>query len=169
MEPFENGWAKCRGHGSTYGVSYPHLYDDDLKSMFKAGVNNSSNKMSAEKIRENLPDIYLDRFPIPGEIDIKQFIGKLSQQHKKGNKNKSSTIKSTRGRKAGNKTTSWYGTLREIINNNLNEKPEAIFKVLIETFDGDSQDDLPMDDNELDKKRIKSTIARFKTDKKKSA
>ncbi len=60
MEPFENGWAKRQGHGSTYGVSYLHLYEDDLKSMFQTGVDNSSNKMSAGKMRENLLDNYPD-------------------------------------------------------------------------------------------------------------
>ena len=34
---------------------------------------------------------------------------------------------------------------------------------------GNLPDDLPMDNNEPDKKKIKSTIARFKIDKKKSA
>ena len=82
MDPFENGWAKRRGHCNTYGISYLHLYEDDLKTMFQAGVINNSNKMSAGKMRENLLDIYPDRFSIPGEIEIKPFTGKLSQQYK---------------------------------------------------------------------------------------
>ena len=83
MKPFENGWAKRQGYGNTYGISYLHLYEDDLKTMFQVGVINNSNKFSAGKMRENLLDIYPDRVSIPGEIEIKQFIGKLSQQYKK--------------------------------------------------------------------------------------
>ena len=170
MEPFENGWAKRQGHGNTYGISYLHLYEDDLKTMFQAGVINNSNKMSAGKMRENLLDMYPDRFSIPGETEIKQFIGKLSQQYKKkGGNDASSTAKSTRGRKAGNITVSWYGTLREIVNREPNEKPEEIFRILMATFDDNLPDDLPMDNDTPDKKNIKSTISRFKTELKKSA
>ena len=136
MDPFENGWAKRRGHGNLYGISYIHLYEDDLKTMFQAGVINNSNKMSAGKMRENLLDIYPDRFSIPGETEIKQFIGKLSQQSKKkGGNDASSAVKSTRGRKAGNITASWHGTLREIVNREPNERPEEIFRILMATFD----------------------------------
>ena len=81
MKPFENGWAKRQGYGNTYGISYLHLYEDDLKTMFQVGVINNSNKFSAGKMRENLLDFYPDRFSIPGETEIKQFIGKLSQQY----------------------------------------------------------------------------------------
>ena len=71
IPPFENGWAKCRGHGKSYGVSYIEQYEEDLNKMFEAGIQNSSSKMSAGKMRDNLMNIYPGRFSIPGETQIK--------------------------------------------------------------------------------------------------
>ena len=71
---------------------------------------------------------------------------------KKGGNDASSTAKSTRGRKAGNITALRYGTLREIINREPNEKPEEIFRILMATFDNDLPVDLPMDNDTPDKK-----------------
>ena len=41
----------------------------------------------------------------------------------------------------------------EIINRDPNEKPEEIFRILMETFDNDLPDDLPMDNDTPDKKK----------------
>ena len=169
MDPFENGWAKRKSRGNMYGTSYKHLYEKELVEMFESGVVNSSNKMSAGKMRENLIALYPDRFSIPGETEIKQFIGKLSQTAKK---NKSSSAKkSNRGRKSGVNKPSWYAPLEEIIDNNPTGKPEAIFNSLIESFKDDIPDDLPKEDGttNIDKDKVKSTIARFKTNIKKNA
>ena len=54
MEPFENGWAKHKSRGNMYGTSYKHLYEKEPTEMFQSGVVNSSNKMGAGKMRENL-------------------------------------------------------------------------------------------------------------------
>ena len=163
MEPFQNGWARRLGHGKSYGVSYIHQYEEELTKMFQAGAVNSSSKMSAGKMREVLLNTYPNRFSLPGETEIRQLIGKLSQKEKKDrlstNKNKS-----TRGRKPGNtKNASWYVALRQMITADPNEKPEAIYKKLIDSFNDTLPDDLPMNDDKPDKDRIKSTIARFKT------
>ena len=163
MEPFQNGWARRLGHGKSYGVSYIHQYEEELTEMFQAGAVNSSSKMSAGKMREVLLNTYPNRFSLPGETEIRQLIGKLSQKEKKDrlstNKNKS-----TRGRKPGNtKNASWYVALRQMITADPNEKPEEIYKKLIDSFNDSLPDDLPMNDDKPDKDRIKSAIARFKT------
>ena len=135
--------------------------------MYQEGVRNSSAKMSAGKMRENLLSMYPDRFSIPGETEIKQFIGKLTQTNKKYDPLKQ---KSTRGRKAGNAKKSWYASLQDLIDKDPSEKPEFIYRLLIENFGDTLPDDLPMtEDNEPDKKKIKSTIARFKVNIKKNA
>ena len=58
MEPFQNGWARCLGHGKSYGVSYIHQYEEELREMFLAGDINSSSKMSAGKMTEVLVSTY---------------------------------------------------------------------------------------------------------------
>jgi len=162
MHPFENGWARRRGHGKSYGVSYIESYEEDLKEMFGAGAANSSNKMSAGKMREVLIEKYPCRFSLPGETEIKQFIGKLSQQDKKSKLTKDKP-NSNRGRKSGKNEVSWYGVLKEIIELNPTEKPEVIYKNLIETFNDNLPNDFPMVNDEPDKDKVKSTISRFKT------
>ena len=167
IKSFENGWAKRNSHGSTYGVSYLYLYESDLMDMYQKGVRNDSSKMSAGKMRENLLNMYAGKFSIPGETEIKQFIGKVTQANKAKDPLKE---KSTRGRKAGNAKKSWYSSLDELIHENPSEKPENIFRLLIDKLGNNLPDDLPITaDNEPDKKKIKSTIARFKTKLKKDA
>ena len=82
MQPFENGWAKRKIRDHTYGHSYLHLYENKLIQMYQEGVRNNSAKMSAGKRREKLLSMYPNRFSIPGETEIKQFIGKLTQTNK---------------------------------------------------------------------------------------
>ena len=48
--------------------------------MFQAGDINSSSKMSASKMREVLVSTYPNRSLLPGETEIRQLIGKLSQK-----------------------------------------------------------------------------------------
>ena len=162
MQPFKNGWARRRGYRKSYGVSYIESYEEDLKEMFGAGAANSSNKMSADRMREILIEKYPCRFSLPGETEIKQFIGKLSQQDKKSKLPKDKP-NSSRGRKSGKNEVSWYGVLKEIIELNPTEKPEVIYKNLIETFNDNLPNDFPMVNDEPDKDKVKSTISRFKT------
>ncbi len=167
IEPFVSGWAKRKGHGKSYGVSYISQYEDDLKRMFEVGIENSSNKMNAAKMRDNLITLYPGRFSIPGETQIRQFIGKLSQQQKDKNKQKNKKG-SGRGRKAGGVKSSWHLCLTQIVQDNPKEKPEVIYNNFMKMFDDKLPDDLPLtSENEPDKEKIKSTIARFKTNIKK--
>ena len=62
IQPFESGWAKRKGRGKSYGVSYINQYEDDLRKMFEVGIKNSSNKMNAGKMRDNLINLYTDQF-----------------------------------------------------------------------------------------------------------
>ena len=140
IKPFENGWAKRNSHGRTYGVSYLHLYESDLMEMYQIGVTNNSSKMSAGKMRENLLNMYPGRFSIPGETEIKQFIGKVTQTNKAKDPLKE---KSTRGRKAGNAKRSCYTSLNELINENPSEKLENIYQLMIEKLGNNLPDDLP--------------------------
>ena len=67
--------------------------DGNLEDYFLSTDNSAVYK--TDKIKRSniflLELLDIDRFSIPGETETKQFVGKLSQQHKKGNNNKSST------------------------------------------------------------------------------
>ena len=118
-------------------------------------------------MRDNLINLYPGRFSIPGETQMKQFIGKLSQ-HKKNKQKKKSLTKSTRGMKAGNLKPSQHPNLSQIIQNDPKEKPEAIYHTSINTFGDKLPYDLPsMSNKGPDKEKIKQAIARFKLNTKK--
>jgi len=107
------------------------------------GVQYSYNKMSAGKMRENLIATYPDRFSIPGETQIKQFINKLSESQKRIVATPGKP-KSNRGRKPGNVKTTWHVKLREILERNLKERPRNIYEEFINSYNGKYPKDLPM-------------------------
>ena len=130
--------------------------------MFQMGVEYSYNKMSAGKMREHLQARHPDAFSIPGEIDIKQFINKMSEKQKRSQSVESGK-KSTRGRKPGNIKVTWHANLKQILQKNLKEKPRIIYDEFIQSYNGKFPSDLPMksDGNPHDTK-IKQAIQRFK-------
>ena len=128
--------------------------------MFQAGTVNSSSKMRSGKMREVLVNTYPNRFLLPGETEIRQLIGKLSQKEKKDRLSTNKKIK--RSKKTGKINASWCVILREMIAADLTEKAEIIYKNLINSFNDSLPDDLPMNDNKTDKDKNKSTIVRFK-------
>ena len=163
MSPFESGWARRKARGNIYGDSYISLYESELTEMFQMGVQYSYNKMSAGRMRENLRSTYLDRFSIPGETQIKQFINKMSESQKRSAANPGKP-KSNRGRKPGNVKTTWHVRLRDILERNLKEKPRNIYEEFITSYGGRYPKDLPMKDktNEPDDTKIKQALQRFK-------
>ena len=60
--------------------SYLHLYENDLIQMYQEDVRNSSSKICEGKNRENLLGMYPLQFSMLGETEIKQFIGKLTNE-----------------------------------------------------------------------------------------
>ena len=65
-------WAHCQGHGKLYDKIYFEKYQNDIKQMFEIGEANSSEKMDASKMREQLMLKYPNKFSLPGEIEIKK-------------------------------------------------------------------------------------------------
>ena len=107
-------------------------------------------------------NLYPGSFSVPGKTQIKQYIGKLSQQEKSKLKNKNRK-KSYRGRNLVTVKKSWHILLTEIIDTNPKEKPEIIYNYCIDKFNNDVPDDLPItSDDKPDKIKVRSTIARFK-------
>ena len=79
---FKPGWALRERGGELYGNSYVCLYKDDLREMFGRGEQNSSDKMNAAQMRETLATKYPMKFSIPGETEIKTYIGAEFQKSK---------------------------------------------------------------------------------------
>ena len=69
---FKPSWAKRKGYGKLYGKNYMDDYKAELELMFAQGKVNSSQKMNAAKMREQLCNKYPYKFSIPSETEIKK-------------------------------------------------------------------------------------------------
>ena len=159
---FKASWAKRHSHGKLYGKKYITKYKDDLLAMFEEGKKNSSQKMNPGKMRERLLQKYPNHFSIPGETEIKQFIG--SQIQKGKYQKKTTNNNETRGRKAGPKAE-WIKLLEPFVTTRLTVKNAILFDEFITSL-GDNTSwpkDLPCDDENMPlKKKITSSIANIK-------
>ena len=115
--------------------------------MFQMGVEYSHNKTSAGKMREHLQASHPESFYIPGEKEIKQFINKMSEKQKRTQSAEPGKEKSTRRRKPGNTKVTWHTILKQILEQNLKEKPRIIYDEFIQNYDGKLLSDLPMKNN----------------------
>ena len=146
-----------------YGDSYLSLDENELKEMFQMGVEYSYNKMSAGKMREHLQQLHPDCFSIPGETEIKQFINKMSEAQKRIQTVDPGKPKSSRGRKPGNTKFTWHKKLRDILEQDLKDKPRHIYEKFINSYDGKYPSDLPLNkDGDPDDTKIKQALQRFK-------
>ena len=86
--------------------------------------------MNPGKMREQLQQMYPFRFSIPGETEIKKFIGLEFQNEKSGNRNEHST----RARNSGSQNTVWFSMLTPLVKSKLQERPAKIFDYFIESL-----------------------------------
>ena len=167
---FKPGWARRPAHGESYGDSYIKHYKDDLYKYYAAGELDSNNKMSAGKMREMLMRDYPSRFSIPGETEIKSWIG--AQQTKK-RYNRKRTGSSGRGRPSSDHSKGdWETVVETVVEFDPSGKPEDLFKTFMAIHKDESMlpADVPRDDsNNIDKKKIKQKINQYKTKFKKNA
>ena len=162
-ENFKPSWARRQGHGKLYGKTYTDLYMDDIKQMFDQGEKESSNKMNASKMREQLLQMYPNRFSIPGEIEIKKCIGAMTQKKKstKGTKNRSRDTE---------KDSGWKKILEVLVEQKWKESPKVLyddFKAIIGIDQSKWPIDIPTISEEdgtltVDMKKIKSVISYLK-------
>ena len=75
-------WARRPPHGKQYGVTYIEIYREAIKSLFMAGVNDSSKKMNPAMMRQELIKLNLGRYTVPGENEIRAEVSKLVAQQK---------------------------------------------------------------------------------------
>lgn len=163
-ETFKPSWARRQGHGKLYGKTYTELYMNDIKDMFERGEKESSNKMNASKMREQLVQMYPNRFSLPGEIEIKKCISAMAQKKKS---TKGSNTK-TRGTDNGSQ---WKNILEQLVRQRWKESPKVIyeaFKALIGNDPSKWPIDIPTISEEdgtltIDMKKMKSVISYVKS------
>ena len=73
----QRGWAIRPPFGKQYGVTYIELYRNEVKELFFRGMSESSNKLSAAMMRDELKRLHPGRYSIPGENEIRTEISKL--------------------------------------------------------------------------------------------
>ena len=162
-EIFPPSWARRQGHGKLYGKTYIEKYLDDIKQMFQYGEVNSSNKMNASKMREQLILKYPNRFSLPGEIEIKKNIGAFAQKQQ-------SAPKRTVTTRRRDLKPEWEKNLEEMVRQRWKEAPKVLYKDFV-TLIGSDQDSWPNDlptittennETSLDMKKIKAIISSVK-------
>ena len=158
---FKPGWALREKRGELYGNSYVQLYKTDLKEMFQRGEQNSSNKMNAAQMREALAIKYPIKFSIPGETEIKTYIGAEFQKSKYTRKNQSGD---GRGRKPNNRSKPrWHVLIEKCVEYNGTGKPEEIYNQFLQGMTQEPEvNDVPTKDGKIDKEVIKRKISQHK-------
>ena len=168
---FKPGWARRPAHGESYGDSYIKHYKDDLYKYYTAGELDSNKKMSAGKMREMLMRDYPSRFSIPGETEIKSWIG--AQQTKKKYKKKGTRDGGGRGRPSSDyQKSDWEKVIETVVELEPSAKPEDLYKSFLAMHNDENMfpTDVPRDDtNNIDKKKIKQKINQYKSKLKKNA
>ena len=164
---FKSSWARRQGRRKMYGIRYVKTYQKDLEAMFEEGKKDPSKKMNPGKMRERLICKYPNNFSIPGETEIKQFIGSQNQKEKYHEKKKNKGNKSeNRGRKPGPKMV-WKTLLEPFVISRQTTKNAILFDEFIASL-GNVESwptDLPRDadnTNIADKKKVTSAIGNIK-------
>ena len=165
---FNSSWARRKGHGKMYGTKYVKMYQKDLEAMFEEGNKDASKKMNPGKMREHLIRKYPNNFSIPGETEIKQFIGSQLQKAKYHQKKQQTESNSgeRRGRKPGPKQV-WKTLLEPFVIARHTIKNAVLFEEFIKSLGPIEQwpNDLPrdVDNNEdADKKKVTAAIGNIK-------
>ena len=171
---FKSSWARRKGHGKMYGVKYITMYQKDLEDMFEEGKKNTSQKMNPGKMRERLIHKYPHNFSIPGETEIKQFIGSQLQKENYHAQKKTTGAKTDkRGRKPGPKQV-WKGLLEPFVIARHTTKNAVIFDEFIKSLGpvDNWPNDLPRDGDKrdtADKKKVTAGIGNIKQKLKKDS
>ena len=165
-DAFKGSWARRKGHGKLYGSNYIEKYRNELKAMFEEGKMDSSKKMNPGKMRERLLQKFPNHFSIPGDTEIKQFIGAQFQNDKYHGNKKEGTKSDGRGRRPGPKTV-WAALLEPFVQARQNTKNSVLFVEFINSLGNVSSwpNDLPRDqedNNKADRKKVTAAIGNIK-------
>ena len=166
IDLFQPGWAQRKGNSELYGATYINEFKDELLEMFEKGQNNSGQKMNPGKMREQLLQKYPFKFAIPGETEIKKFIGAQIQKGKY--KRKTTTTSTVASRRNTNKDA-WVVLLENIVKADPARQPRHILDLYLGMIGEDKNnwpEHIPMtgdENNMIDKAKIKAKISQIKT------
>jgi len=165
-DAFKGSWARRKGHGKLYGSNYIEKYRNELKAMFEEGKSDSSKKMNPGKMRERLLQKFPNHFSIPGDTEIKQFIGAQFQNDKYHGKKIEGTKSDGRGRRPGPKTV-WAALLEPFVQARQNTKNSVLFNEFINSLGNVNSwpSDLPRDqedNNKANRKKVTAAIGNIK-------
>lgn len=79
---FSSGWAKRPSHGKIYGAKYIGKFKDEIRDMFLRGTEDNMNKLGPGRMLETLKKRYSNRFDLPSETEIRQYITTLNAKYK---------------------------------------------------------------------------------------
>ena len=159
---FEQGWGRRnnRSESTLYGETYIERYKSRLLEFYEQGRKDSSKKMNAAMMREQLQKEYPNIFSLPGETEIKKHISKLFSQTKKGrsnNEHEENSDLDNNGEEVANIDQSeWKQVLVNITTQHMEAKPDYIYKEFLRVMReerGINDDDLPS------KEKVKGKIS----------
>ena len=164
IDIFQLGWAQCKGNSELYGATHINDFKDDLLEMFEKGQNNSGQKMTPDKMWEQLIQKYPFKFAIPGETEIEKFIGAQIQKGKYKRKTTNSIVASRRN----TNKDAWVVLLENIVKADLARQLRHIVDLYLDM--GEDKNNWPEHilmvgdkNNLIDKAKIKAKISQIKT------
>ena len=164
---FNEGWGRransMNESSSIYGKTYIEEYKEKLGEFFQQGNKGSSQKMNAAMMREELKKQFPDKFSIPGETEIKQYISLLFAKSKssRNDADLDTELNVSIVDDDSVERVNWVKLLKTIVEVNPTDKPEIIYQNLLFSIEESQRDQLPP--KGVVKKRIasfKSTICR---------
>ena len=167
--PFPQGWGRRHNNpdSTLYGETYIRKYRSTLEKFFEQGEVDTSRKMNAAMMREELKKEYPNVYSLPGETEIKKFIGALSQSSKKKKKKANNSVENTNDDDTNTTLTTtskdfWKKQLYYIVKANMSFKPDSIYNMFVgEMKKYTSVESLP------EKSEVKKNISSLKTKLKK--
>ena len=168
VSSFDKGWGRRANRigtstSSMYGETYIEPYKDKLKELFEVGVQNSSRKMNAAMMRNELKKLFPNVFSIPGETEIKKYISQLFSKSKSNIDDNEVDIEIDELVEDESEIAprvNWLKCLKKLVEEKPSEKPQFIYDKFISQFDDNEKLQLPS--KEHVKKKISSIKAVIK-------
>jgi len=163
LSKFNEGWGRRANSknesSSIYGQTYIEEYKEKLGEFFQQGNKDSSQKMNAAMMREELKKQFPDKFSIPGETEIKQYISLLFAKSKSGHNDADldTELNDSIIDDDNVERVNWVKLLKTIVEVNPTDKPENIYQNLLLSIEESQRDQLPP------KGVVKRRIASFKS------
>ena len=151
VSTFDKRWGRrinriCTSTSSIYGETYIEPYKEKLKEMFQVDAQNSSKKMNAAMMRNELRKLYPNIFSIPGETEIKKYISQLFAKSKTNYDDNEVDLEMdevVEDESDNIPRVNWEKCLKKLVEEKPTERPQVIYDNFILQFDDNEQLQLP--------------------------